>query len=151
MDGLLDFDVLYLVIIKTLKYICVLTTLTYILYKPWRPKIFFQFEIVISKLFPIQFNTYVVDSEFATPAIKNVFILSVRGSALYVRIWRLSVDVRSKDGPRAVRVNARLSLTQLFWRILTTIFLILSSKIMAFSDLTPLQCKIYLYKQWRPK
>ena len=42
---------------------------------------------------------------YRSTAIRNSFTLSVRGSSLYVIIWRLQTSDSDKEGPRAIRVK----------------------------------------------
>ena len=61
------------------------TTLKYGDINHERSKGFFNLKLsCLNQLFPLHLNTYVMRST----AIRNVLILSVRGSSLYVRIWR---------------------------------------------------------------
>ena len=58
--------------------------LTFFLYKPWKPKGFIQFEIII--------NVLVIQSDsfeylcYGSTIIINIFTFTVRGSTLVVRI-----------------------------------------------------------------
>ena len=69
------------------------------LYKAWRPKDFFQFEIIINVLasqFSLHLNTYVMCLH-----IINILICSVRGPPLFIRIrvWPLKM-VHALKGSR---------------------------------------------------
>ena len=53
------------------------------LYKPWKPKRFFRFEIIINVLALCASFEYLCHG---STAIINILLLSARGSSLYVKI-----------------------------------------------------------------
>ena len=58
------------------------------LYKPWRLKVFIQFEIIINVLFSFFWFIWIPMLEESTANV-NILILSVQGPSLSIRIWRL--------------------------------------------------------------
>ena len=73
-----------------------------ILSKSWKPKGFNQFESIINVLVS-SFWFIWIPVLYGSTTISDIFIFTVRGSTLVVRIWRLYLT--TKVDPRAVRVN----------------------------------------------
>ena len=74
-----------------------LTTLN-ILYKPWGPKSYFQFKIIINVL--VSFVRFILIPMSWVYVRYKCFSFSTQGSTLDVRFWRLN-----KFGPYTERVN----------------------------------------------
>ena len=71
------------------------------LFKRWRLKLFFHFEIIINILVSLSDSFEYLC--YVSPSIINILILLVQGPSLYVRIRRQIPTY--KDRPRAERVD----------------------------------------------
>ena len=73
-----------------------------LLYKPWRPKCFFQFYIILNVLVSSFWFIWIsMLCVYKTATMRNMFTFNVRGSIFNVRIWRLQTF---KVDPHAARI-----------------------------------------------